>query len=201
MMRRFLAFCLLWPTLALAQSLAAPHLTANDVLRGEFTETRVLKDLTAPLVSRGSFTIAPRYGLIWKVEHPFALTTTLTAEGLRQETQGMEATNLRAERLPFLGPLYHMLMGSLAGDIAPLHSQFEITQQGTPRAWKATLIPKPQASAMPFARIEMEGGRFVTRVVMHKPDGETDRLLFRHQTLNRLPLTAAEQAAFGPVHP
>lgn len=165
-------------------------LKAGDVLRGRFIQERHMQGFAQPVRSEGSFIVAPGQGLIWKAESPFAVTTVVTQRGLVQSVGGTETTRLSAARLPFLSRLYDMMAGALAGDWRALEGVFAVTRA----ADHVSLLPlKPEdPTAQQIAAINARLGRFVDQVEIVKPNGDFDRLIFRDQGLNLLPLTAGE---------
>lgn len=167
------------------------------MLRGRFTQTRQLQGFTRPLVTTGGFALAPDRGLIWRAETPFAVTTVMSPVGLVQELRGTETFRLPAERIPFLGQLYTMLKGALAGDWSALDTDFVVTRSGDLAAWQATMTPRGQPSAvMPFQAITATGGCFVDAVDLLKPGGDTDRLRLTDQSVVTGRLTGDEEATF-----
>lgn len=177
-------------------------LTAGQILRGRFRQERRLAGFSAPLRSEGRFVLVAGQGLIWNPQKPFALTTVITPAGLLQEMGGAEISRLPAARLPFLARLYDMLGGAIAGDWRALEREFAVRRAGTDDAWSVSLTPvRADDPSMPFRHISVEGGRFVDRVTMAKPDGDSDALEFFEQTLSPGPATAEEAAILSMLKP
>jgi Outer membrane lipoprotein carrier protein LolA-like len=171
---------------------------AGEVLRGRFDQQRVLAGLSKPVLSRGSFVLAPGKGLIWRVDEPFEIVTVVTPGGLQQKVQGGATTRISADRLPFLRDLFDLLGGSLAGDWTALQRQFRLTRSGDAGAWTALLEPRsPEGPGMPFASIRLKGGRFMEQVEMIKPNGDRDLLAFSGQAVTAGPPRPDELAAFS----
>jgi len=176
----------------------APYRAAKpgEVLRGRFTQERRINGFNRPLISTGTFVLAPGVGLIWRTEHPFDIDTVITSAGLVQEIGGTETTRLTAARLPFLGHLYDLLGGALAGDWHALGSQFEMTQHGDANHWELTLLPRAGADplTMPFRSITLSGGQFLDKVSISRLNDDSDRLVFSDQTLGAGGLSEVETA-------
>jgi hypothetical protein len=188
--------------LLLAPSAAAADgptssIAKDQVLRGRFVQERQISGFKTALRTEGRFVLAPSRGLIWQAEKPFAVTTIITPAGLDQTVDGKQTLNLDAAKLPFLSRLYAMLGGALAGDWSKMESDFIVTRAGDDRRWQVRMVPrKADDPAMPFRSIVVNGGRFLDKILLTKPDGDEDTLTFSDQAVTKIPLTPAETAAF-----
>lgn len=193
---------LLW----LADAQAAPPdkgfapLKKGQVLRGRFEQFRTLKGFGAPLNSAGSFTLAVERGLIWRTETPFAMMTTMTGNGLIQRSEGGGITRLPAGRVPFMTQLYNMLGGALGGDWGAMATTFAMTRKDSKNGWQLTLTPLQQdSSGFPLQSIVVSGRQNVDDVVMAKPNGDQDRIVFAQQRITSEDLTGEELALLDAV--
>jgi len=174
----------------------------DEVLRGHFVEERNLKGFNGPTKSTGHFVIAPERGLIWSVEKPFSTTTVITPAGLMTSIDGKKVVNLPAQKIPFMLHLYEMLGGTLAGNWQAMEKDFTVTRSGDTQNWQVVLTPRDSENpAMPFNSITVTGSRYVEKVVLEKPEGDTDTITFIDQVAAPMPLSAAENAAFSSLHP
>lgn len=195
--------CLLLATPGGAPAAEGPTRTLADgqVLRGRFLQTRHLEGFQAPLRSAGRFVIAPGTGMIWHTETPFSILTVISPAGLLQESGGVETTRLPAARLPFLGRLYEMLEGALAGDWRALEARFAVSRRGDDQAWTVDLTPRPapDPAAMPIRAIAVTGARFVDEVRIVRQNGDEDRIVFLDQAVATGSLTDDERSLLGTV--
>ena len=197
---------LLGAVLWLADAQATPAdkgfapLKKGQVLRGRFEQFRTLKGFGAPLKSAGSFTLAVERGLIWRTETPFAMMTIMTGNGLMQRSEGGGITRLPAARVPFMTQLYNMLGGALGGDWGAMATTFAMTRQDSKNGWQLTLTPLQQdSSGMPLQSIVVSGRQNVDDVVMAKPNGDQDRIVFAQQRITSEDLTGEEVALLDAV--
>lgn len=174
---------------------------AGEVLRGRFVQVRQMKGFDRPLRSEGRFTIAPGYGLIWRVDRPFSTVTVITKAGLTQSTGGTRTTDLSARKMPFVAQLYDMIGGVLTGDIGALRKPFAVERETVSGGWRLRLVPKRADAMMPFREICVRGASTVDEVVMVKTDGDTDILTFSAVTVSRSAPTAEERTDFGKAVP
>jgi hypothetical protein len=173
-------------------------ISANQILRGQFTDERQVKGFDAPMRTTGHFVIAPGHGLLWMIEKPMATTTIVTATSSAQDIGGL------AIKLPIknLRHLYDMIGGALTGDWTQLEADFVIKQSGDVDHWQMLLTARPDSNAkLPYSVISVSGGRFVDAIVLSKADGTSETLNFTNATLATKPLTAAEVAMFHEADP
>ncbi|QYJ75143.1 outer membrane lipoprotein carrier protein LolA [Shewanella sp. FJAT-52076] len=153
-------------------------LKPQGAVRGEFEQTRTLKALKRPLVSRGSFVFSPEQGLMWAQSQPFENLLILSetrmlsrdSEGLWQQTE-VDAKAGPATLMPML------VKAMMGGDVAKLEQHFSLTLNMTDNRWQLSLTPKDDDIKALFAAIELEGS-FVSEA---SPEGasasaSTDRL-------------------------
>jgi hypothetical protein len=172
------------PLGAMAQSTpAAP--ARGEILRGAFTQERHLQGFNAPIRSSGRFVLILGRGLIWQVEQPFAVVTVITPDTLVQYTGTTETLRLPTHRVPALGRLYDMLGSAMAGDWGQLESAFTVTRKADGDAQEIMLTPRGSVDASsPVKAISARAGRFVERVVIERPSGDSDRIAFSGQALS-----------------
>jgi Outer membrane lipoprotein carrier protein LolA-like len=197
---------LLGAVLWLTEAQAAPPgtgftpLKKGQILRGRFEQFRTLKGFGAPLKSSGSFTLAVERGLIWRTEKPFAMMTVMTRNGLIQRSEGGGDTRLPADRIPFMTQLYKMLGGALSGDWEAMATTFAMTRRDTKNGWQVTFTPLQQdSSSVPLQSIVVTGRQNVDDVVLAKPNGDQDRIVFAQPRITSEDLTDEEGALLDAV--
>lgn len=176
-------------------------LAAGEILRGNFTQERVLQGFDAPLRSNGTFVLAPGTGLIWRTEKPFAVATLMTEDGLAQQSNGATTLNVPASRAPIMAGLYDMLTGALAGDWTAMDKDFVVARSEADGKWHLLLKPRSgtPSAAMPITEIQVSGQSFVEQVVIEKQGGDVDRLTFSDQKRVNGALTAEEKTLLDTV--
>ncbi|MBT1445298.1 outer membrane lipoprotein carrier protein LolA [Shewanella sp. JM162201] len=185
-------------------------LKPQGAVRGEFEQTRTLKALKRPLVSRGNFVFSPEQGLIWAQSQPFENLLILSesrmlsrdSEGLWQQTE-VEAKAGPATLMPML------VKAMMGGDVATLEQHFSLTLNVTDNRWQLSLTPKDSDIKALFAAIELEGN-FVSeaspegantnastdRLKLISPNGDASDIRFSKQQSG--PLSEQERLAFSP---
>lgn len=185
-------------------------LKPQGAVRGEFEQTRALKALKRPLVSRGSFVFSPEQGLMWAQNQPFENLLILSetrmlsrdSEGLWQQTE-VDAKAGPATLMPML------VKAMMGGDVATLEQHFSLTLSVTDNRWQLSLTPKDSDIKALFAAIELEGS-FVSeaspegantnastdRLRLISPNGDVSDIRFSKQQSG--PLSEQERQAFRP---
>jgi hypothetical protein len=170
---------------ATAQSLV---LAPGEALRGRFNQQRFLQGFATPLVSTGSFILAPGRGVAWRGETPFAIHTVVAPRGLVQRVVGGATTTYPATRLPAIVKLYEIFASALSGDWQKLGTTFDVRRQDTGGAWKVTLTPLRADSGMPLRSVDVLGRQYVDTVEVVRQNGDRDRIDFSQQTPSRDPI-------------
>lgn len=188
-------------------------LKPQGAVRGEFEQTRTLKALKRPLVSRGSFVFSPEQGLMWAQSQPFENLLILSerrmlsrdSEGLWQQTE-VDAKAGPATLMPML------VKAMMGGDVATLEQHFGLTLSVTDNSWQLNLSPKDSDIKALFAAIELEG-TFVSeaspegaqprtnrastdRLKLISPNGDVSDIRFSNQQSG--PLSEQERQTFSP---
>ena len=89
-----------------------------------------------------------------------------------------------------------LLLALISGDIDALSKYFKLTESSLPGgAWKLQLTPKKSGLARVFARIELNGDRFVRSVHLEEKSGDSTDLKFQalRDTPAQLDATEAKQ--------
>lgn len=164
----------------------------GDILRGQFVQERHLQGFSKPLISEGRFVLAPGEGMIWAVHSPFAVTTAVTPAGLLQQAAGTDSLRLPVSQVPMISRLYQMLDAALSGNLGAMETAFAVTRDGN----RLTLVPRQNGgtAAMPFRSLDLEVGRFVETVEIHRQEGDFDRIRFSDQRLSAGALEPDEAA-------
>ena len=172
---------------------------ADAVLAGRFVQERRLSGFEAPLVSEGTFVLAPGHGIIWRTVAPFESATVLGPKALLQISSDGEVSRLPASRVPLLGQILAMMEGTLSGRWEALESQFAVERRQTPSGWHVRLTPHGGQGvlASQIEAIEGDGGRFLERLVIHRSGGDVDIISFPDATISRTPLSPEQSNLFA----
>ena len=159
---------------------------APAVLRGEFSQKKVIQGFKKPLLSTGDFAIARERGLAWNTLQPFASSLYITPNRLRSVANG-ETTTLEASKEPGLKAFNDLLIALLSGQLQALNTQFTVTAlSATPTGWSVTLVPTQAGLAQFIAQLQIQGGNFVEQVVLTEGNGDHSTITFENQRAGAL---------------
>lgn len=196
--RAILALLLILGALNLAHAAdlldqVAARMQPVPVLRGAFTQERVLAGFSAPLRSGGSFIAARERGVLWSTEQPFPSLLIITADAIRERVDGEQSFEIDASREPALRQINQILLALLQGDLAGLRAQFSVTGEIND-SWQLRLTPLAQVAEL-IGQIELHGNTQVESVTIHERNGDRSRVEFR-DVRGDVSLTAEEAARF-----
>lgn len=137
-----------------------------------FTQTRHLAGLRAPLISRGQATIAP--GRVdWHVRTPADIRTSITSSGITQSIDNGPAQRVSAQG----GDAFFSSVGLLdllVGDFQALNTHYAIARApgaaGAP--WNMRLTPRAAALSRFVSYIEVSGCQSVDEVEVRQANGD-----------------------------
>lgn len=177
------------PASAIAGRLASP-----PVLRGQFEQEKQLRGFRNPLLSRGDFVLAKDRGLLWTTRSPFASTLVLTRQHLLvRQADGGTRTLGDTKASPAVSTTNALLMALLAGDTEALSRQFVLSETvGADGSWRLQLVPKAGALKKVFARIELQGDRYVRSVRLDEVRGDRTDIRFTQLRDTPVALSADE---------
>jgi hypothetical protein len=186
-----------------AQQAAFVTVRPGETLSGRFVQERHLKGAAVPLRSEGTFLLAPARGLIWRAEKPFAIVTIITASGIVQTIDGVEAMRMPAARVPFLRQFFDMISGALGGDLAAMERDFRVARSTDGEKWRLVLQParRNDPAAAQIASIALTGARILETVEIRRPEGDWESLAFADQVVSGGGPTPEDSKLFEMVPP
>jgi len=196
--------CAAWPPLRVrAADLAADvraRLADAPVLRGDFEQTRTLRGFRNPLVSRGDFLLVRSRGVVWRTRAPFASTLVVTRDRLlSRASDGTANMQLDARTEPGLRAVNEVMFALLGGDLATLAQHFRIEGDLLDgQAWRLVLTPVDAVLAGQFARLALEGDRYVRQVRLEERGGDQTVIRFAALRAAQEP-TREDEARFEPA--
>ena len=162
---------------------------AEPVLRGTFTQNRLIRGFKRPVTSTGEFVVARDRGILWHTKTPFDSTLAMTPDRLRVVDARQQAeVDLDARREPMLRTLNGLLQAVVGGDVAALTRAFDLDARliGSD-AWELTLVPRDPALRGRFTTIRMNGAAYVREVRLEEASGDvTTVTLAGHEAGTRL---------------
>ena len=185
-------------------------LSANNIVRGEFTQTRNMEMFAQPLTSQGTFLLDKSNGLLWTQTTPFPVSLVLTDNKLSQRFADQPAKIITDKENPMAFYFSHIFLSVFHGDTQKLQEQFSLdfepatttnidesanaSSQDT--RWTLTLKPKSAPMNAVFEAITLQGKNDIERIELREIRGDSTVIEFSQ--LSHLPevLSDAEAQQF-----
>jgi hypothetical protein len=171
-------------------------LSQHAVVRGDFSQQRVMALFSTPLLSSGTFLLADNHGLIWQQSVPFPTQLRLTKEKLSQSFDDGKPQIMTAKENPMAFYFSHIFLSLFRGDTDQLHKDFRTDLSGDDQEWTLSLVPKSAPLNAVFSVIEVTGSRYISRVRLKEIKGDSSIISFNNQSSTPIALTTKEIAAF-----
>lgn len=141
----------------------------RDNIRGEFVQSKKIRNFKNALVSYGNFSIINNE-LFWDTTKPVISNVKITSEGIFVLQNGAWVqTSQNYDR--------GMFLSIIKLDFEALKDSFEFDIKGDIYAWNLTLLPKGLLKNI-FRKIEISGGKFVNRVLLVEANGDLTENIF-----------------------
>ncbi|MBT9242799.1 outer membrane lipoprotein carrier protein LolA [Vibrio splendidus] len=185
-------------------------LSANNIVRGEFTQTRNMEMFAQPLTSQGTFLLDKSNGLLWTQTTPFPVSLVLTDNKLSQRFAEQPAKIITDKENPMAFYFSHIFLSVFHGDTQKLQEQFSLDFEPTTTTntdesanassqdtrWTLTLKPKSAPMNAVFEAITLQGQNDIERIELREIRGDSTVIEFSQ--LSHLPevLSDAEAQQF-----
>lgn len=148
-----------WLTLeAVTERLSEPN-----VLRGRYSQTRLIAVLSRPLESSGQFILSER-GLYWQQEKPFI--STLIADGVRlaQRVADGPLIIIDSAGQPMVLSFSRIFLSIFRGDQGELEDHFSIQFETSYDAWEIVLTPTSYPLSEAINKIMLRGREHIDQL-------------------------------------
>ncbi len=160
----------------LAQVKSTPLIPEVNILRGEFEQVRYLKGFKNPLKSEGRFLVSKFHGVVWQGIKPFPSRILIRNSGAIVNLDQPKTTARKKANKPSAA-MSKIMLAMLSGNQAEMAKHFTIQRTEAKGIWTLQLHPKG-GMARVFSRVEMNGDRYIHKVVMEEKSGDKTELRF-----------------------
>jgi hypothetical protein len=169
----------------------------QDILRGDFTQSKTLQMFNQPLLSEGSFLLSHQHGLIWKQSNPFPVSLVLARDKLSQQVSDQPADIIEAKDNPMVFYFSHLFLSLFKGDLSSLEKQFTMNLSEENNAgWLLNLTPKEAPLINVFKRIEIKGQDTIQALTLIELNDDSSVISFTNINPQQTPLKQQEIDAF-----
>ncbi|MCP5079062.1 MAG: outer membrane lipoprotein carrier protein LolA [Psychromonas sp.] len=173
------------------------RLMTQQILRGDFKQSKVLQMFNQPLLSDGSFLLSHQQGLIWKQQSPFPVLLVLAKEKLSQQFADQAPEVIEAKDNPMVFYFSHLFLSLFKGDITSLQSQFTMTLSGDEiTGWVLHLSPIQPPLNKVFKEIEIKGKETIQTLSLIELNEDSSVIEFTNIKQQQAALTQQEKDAF-----
>jgi len=169
-------------------------LAEHKIVKGNFEQKKILKQLNRVLASSGNFLIVSELGMVWDTLKPFPSAMTLGKNYIIQ-SRGSQRTVLSALGNETFIRMAEVLSAVFTGNAEKLTENFDIYFIGVITNWEMGLIPKDKFIASITERIVMKGDSAIKTIYINEQNGDsTEYILSNHSYPTEL--NANERAYF-----
>ncbi|MFC3913557.1 outer membrane lipoprotein carrier protein LolA [Pseudaeromonas sharmana] len=198
---RWLLWLLCWPVCAQADSpltmeALQARLTAAQVQRCQFEQSRALAGLDVPLRSSGRMLFDRQLGLWWQQQQPFAMTLRLNQQRFEQQLEGQAAEVLTPQQQPQLFEFSRLMLSLFAADRAALEQAFTLTLTTGSPDWQLQLQPRQAPLDQVFSRLVLTGQQHLQALLIVDRQGGETHIRFHDCQTTPTELSDAERQLF-----
>ncbi len=173
------------------------QLSQNEILRGDFKQSRHIEMFKQPLTSTGKFTLSRSNGLLWQQQLPFEVNLVLTQNKLRQTFASQAPKTITAQENPMAFYFSHIFLSVFHGNTDALQEQFTLDFSDTGNSsWQLALTPKQAPLNSVFKVITLSGSEHINHLMLEELRGDKTEIEFSQQTSLPQALTDAEKVQF-----
>ncbi len=172
-------------------------LAKNAEICADFTQSKSLRALTRPLVSRGTLVFIAEKGVLWRVREPFPTQVLIKRDALISWNDEGKPQRLGFGQNPIFRSLSRVILAVFSGEIDRLRETFEIESAVSQSNWRLKLTPLETGFAAIIARISASGGRFVDELRIEEGRGDQTIIKFSGMNTESCRLDNAEKNYFS----
>ena len=194
----FFSLALLLAASGVAHGGVREQLARPAVLRGQFEQSRHLHGFRNPLVSRGDFVVVRDRGVLWETRKPFASTTVISKDRVvTRRSDGSSQVMVDKSQSQAASRVNALMPALLGGDVVTLSKYFEVRESAmADGGWHLELTPRKSGLAHVFARIVLQGDRYVRSVHLEEKGGDSTDIVFSAMTDQPAKLDPVEAKPF-----
>ncbi len=160
---------------ARADSLKLPD---GKALLAEFVHERVTSASNKKIQSSGNIVLVPDTVILWQIERPQNIRTTISFGQVRQVVEGVEVNNIPIAMAGNLGSLTNLFEAALNGDWSLLQEAYQVRDLDQQSGWKKQVMPFPNSGSHQFTKIIFSGYEFVDQIQIVRDNGGKDDIRF-----------------------
>lgn len=169
-------------------------LERSPLICADFTQTKSLRALQRPLISKGRVVFAAEKGVLWQVREPFPTQVLIKQDALIRWNEAGEPQRLGFAQSPIFSALARVFLAVFNGDMDPLTQDFAIESRVDGGGWTLALTPRDRSFAEIIARLHATGGRSIRELQILEGRGDRTQIEFSNLETASCRLDEAEKA-------
>ena len=154
------------------------RVAAYPVVRGQFTQTKLIKRLNKNFNSQGRFLFSGQEGILWQVEKPFQSSMVMTKDRLVQKSASGKTSLMDSQGNLVFKRFADTLQAVFAGRLSVLEEQFSLRFQGDLTQWTITLIPLDDSVRSVIQTMEIQGDQYIRGLRLVEASGDLNVYTF-----------------------
>lgn len=139
-------------------NLICTRLADKPIVKGIFTQEKLLSRFGRSLVSSGNFLIAAEHGMVWETLKPVPSTMVMGKDFMLQSRPDGQMSVMNAQGNETFVQMANVLSSVFSGNSSGLLENFEVFFYGDIPNWNIGLLPKNSMIASFAEKITMSGG-------------------------------------------
>ena len=168
----------------LTLELVAERLSTPGVLRGNYSQTRQIADLSRPIISSGRFLLSES-GLQWQQEKPFDNVIVADGKRVAERMADGPVKSVDSSRQPVVVAISRIFLDMFRGRHADLEDNFTVQFEQHSETWEIGLTPTRSPLSRAIKQITLKGRERIDQISVSS--GVSDQMTIRFFDLQTSP--------------
>ena len=148
-----------------------------QIVRGNFTQTRILIGVSKKLTSDGFFLIDKSKGIVWVTERPIYQAIKITDAGIIIGNKTNTLMTIDSRNQPSVKYINELMLAMFSGDMNSLERVFNSTGEFTTKGWVLELTQKNPSSAI-LKSVVITGNSAISHITFSTKEGDITDINF-----------------------
>lgn len=160
----------------------AKYTGSPEKLTGDFKQDKYIQAFETHVLSSGHFKYLRDQSIHWNTDKPVANQMVMTPDKIASKQGDHELVVISVEANHLAKVLNQVFFAVLTAEWQTLDQFFDQRLQGKLEDWRVVLTPKSDDLKQVVTQVELAGGKFLTKVVLHEKSGDKTYLYFSNIT-------------------
>lgn len=157
---------------------------ASQILKADFIQTRTIKGLPKPLITKGESYLHSEKGVLWVIREPFSHTILLCDQGMFTLEEGTFNPVGQSMPLQQTNELSRLLSAFLLGEFELLDGFHQQTLFEKGDKWQKEFTPNDRALKNYLSTIRINGNAsHINDVYILRSNGDSESIIFKNYTV------------------